>query len=350
MKINSKAMLKLFLTGVFCASLISACNLPDGALSNFGNSTEVDQPIDAPTIQHVAATSSISALTESTPQINIITPTTGQPVTTNSNTPNPGDTNDALCNQASPGTPLDVTIPDNTRLEPNENFSKIWRLVNSGTCVWSSDYALVWFSGDDFGAGRAQPILSNVRPGDSVDFTVDMVAPDVPGLYSGYWMLRSGSGDLFGIGPAGDSPFWVRIQVVAVNTIAPTVSPAPRPTSIVVTTGSAKLSIGQSIDLDSGAIDQIEQADARVEQIEAEQIQWSPMNEGRFAVYGLTEPREDDCTHITLSEQPIVVNRLEPGIFLCYRTGDGLPGMMQFEFLLVEEARLKINFTTWAVQ
>src|SRR5512134_681096 len=30
----------------------------------------------------------------------------------------------------------DVTIPDNTVLSPGEDFEKIWRIQNTGSCVW----------------------------------------------------------------------------------------------------------------------------------------------------------------------------------------------------------------------
>ena len=30
----------------------------------------------------------------------------------------------------------DVTISDNTRLKPNQGFTKTWRLQNTGTCTW----------------------------------------------------------------------------------------------------------------------------------------------------------------------------------------------------------------------
>lgn len=253
------------------------------------------------------------------------------------------------CNLASAGNPLDVTIPDNTRLAPNEPFSKIWRLVNSGTCTWTSSYALVWFSGDDFRAPRIQPVLSNVAPGESADFAVDMTAPESPGLYSSYWMVRSDTGDLFGIGPSGDSPFWVRIQVVAVETPTPTTSPTAVPTSVVFFTGQADLVAGQALDLDTGETGLEDKADAMLEQVDGGLLQWTPLNQSRFAIFGLSRPGELECSLATLSGDPININELEPGIYLCYRIGAGLPGMLQIDHLLLENQRLQINFTTWVV-
>jgi hypothetical protein len=53
-----------------------------------------------------------------------------------------------------------------------------------------------------------------IRPGEQVDIAVDMRAPDESGSYQGNWKLLNPFGQLFGIGPKGDAPFWVRISVI----------------------------------------------------------------------------------------------------------------------------------------
>ncbi|RLC66117.1 MAG: hypothetical protein DRH97_07000 [Chloroflexi bacterium] len=54
----------------------------------------------------------------------------------------------------------DVTIPDGTDLAPGDNFTKTWRLKNTGTCTWTSGYSLVFDHGDSMGG----PALSNLPP------------------------------------------------------------------------------------------------------------------------------------------------------------------------------------------
>lgn len=136
------------------------------------------------------------------------------------------------CDLAQPGRPIDVTVPDESRFHPGEYFSKTWRLVNAGSCPWGQNYAVVWFSGDDLGVNHDQAFVANVMPGKSLDVTVDMLAPEQPGTYQSNWKLRSSTGDMFGIGPNGDAPFWVRIVVVPEDT--PTVNPeefTPQPSA-----------------------------------------------------------------------------------------------------------------------
>src|SRR5688572_31442543 len=41
----------------------------------------------------------------------------------------------------------DVTVPDNTRLEAGEKFTKTWKLQNIGSCAWTG-YTVAFVSGD----------------------------------------------------------------------------------------------------------------------------------------------------------------------------------------------------------
>jgi hypothetical protein len=52
-----------------------------------------------------------------------------------------------------------------------------------------------------------------VQPGETVDVAVKLVAPEDPGDYRGYWMLRNAYGGIFGVGSEANKPFWVDIEV-----------------------------------------------------------------------------------------------------------------------------------------
>ncbi len=68
---------------------------------------------------------------------------------------------------------------------------------------------------------QTHQLQSEVLPGEVVELSVEMVAPFEPGFYQSNWMLQSPEGELFGLGPNGDAPFWVRIEVV--GTFTPTI-------------------------------------------------------------------------------------------------------------------------------
>jgi len=92
-------------------------------------------------------------------------------------------------------------------------FGKAWRIQNTGTCTWTTDYSFVFASGEQLGAPAETPLLHEVRPGDTIDIQVTMVSPDVANSYTGDWMLRDPNGILFGTGETADQPIEVQIVV-----------------------------------------------------------------------------------------------------------------------------------------
>ncbi len=132
----------------------------------------------------------------------------------------------SLCDVA--GFVEDVTIPDGTEIEASSSFTKTWELRNDGTCTWNSDYDLEFSSGDIMSGDNVSSIGSDsVSPGETIEVSVDLVAPEEPGHYVGYWMLRNDSGSVFGIG-SGNYAFYVDINVVeAEETCTPTMTTTP---------------------------------------------------------------------------------------------------------------------------
>jgi len=116
------------------------------------------------------------------------------------------------CNAA--GFVKDVTIADGTDLAAGAKFTKTWRLVNKGSCTWTSAYDLVFIDGSSLGAPATVALAGNVRPGETVDLSVEMVAPTTDGSYKGSWLLRDENDKTFGLG-GSKNPFWVSIKVSA---------------------------------------------------------------------------------------------------------------------------------------
>jgi hypothetical protein len=57
----------------------------------------------------------------------------------------------------------------------------------------------------------------DVKPGETVDLTVKMTAPNSSGNYKSSWMLKDSNGKLFGIGKSADQAFWALIKVAVPN-------------------------------------------------------------------------------------------------------------------------------------
>src|SRR5512140_849515 len=81
----------------------------------------------------------------------------------------------------------DITVPDGTVFKAGEAFTKTWRLGNNGSCAWTTGYALVYAGGDRLGAPETLSLPVEVKPGFSIDLSLNMVAPSVAGHYRASW-------------------------------------------------------------------------------------------------------------------------------------------------------------------
>ncbi len=116
-----------------------------------------------------------------------------------------------LCNSAQ--FIADVTIPDGTTIAPGATFVKTWRLMNNGTCTWTTAYDVVFVSGTQMGSPATIAMPSSIAPGGTVDITVNLTAPTTPGHYRGNYKLQDGSNNQFGVGLNAAFLFWVDINV-----------------------------------------------------------------------------------------------------------------------------------------
>ena len=124
----------------------------------------------------------------------------------------------------------DVTIPDNTVIAAGQAFVKTWSFQNSGTCTWTSDGYTIIFSNGDLMSGVTRPVGSTVAPQGSASISVNLVAPNTPGTYKGYWRLANGKGQPFG------QTVSVIIVVGGTSTVTATITPGgPTLTPIIGT-------------------------------------------------------------------------------------------------------------------
>lgn len=105
----------------------------------------------------------------------------------------------------------DVTVLDDEIMPPTLGFTKTWRLENAGTCTWTTDYSIVFVSGDQLDAPDRVPLTQDVAPEDTIDISVQMTAPNLDGTYRSEWLLENELGMQFGI----PEEFWTQIQVTA---------------------------------------------------------------------------------------------------------------------------------------
>jgi hypothetical protein len=259
-----------------------------------------------------------------------------------------------LCDQATAGNPIDISIPDDTIISPGQSFIKTWKLVNSGTCAWTTSYSTRFFYGDRMGAPESVPLQQTILPSQSVEISIEMVAPLTSGTYQGNWKLSNPNGVLFGIGPNSDSPFWVRIIVPQspsnTATLIPTSSPSPTTTTPPPVQASGTLSpvLGDTIDLDTLTING---SDTDLfYRVDASNYHWLAPNDGTMiGVSGNIQPNLASCQSASMSSAPIAVESLSISTYLCYTTNQGRIGRALLEAVNPDNFTLTLNMLTWAL-
>ncbi len=212
-----KKRIFLTLTSVFLflATILTACQFP-GAQGTQDNAAETGaaQTVNAAYTQTEVALVAKEATQVAQTQTALAQMPTDTPAPTDTPMPTPTYTQEAEqdnCNFAD--FVEDVTVEDRSVFDENETFEKIWRFENIGECTWETNYQVVFHSGYQMSAPEAVNLPEAVAPSETIDISLDMIAPNSPGVYTGYWMFQSDEGDLFGVGDDGDTPFWVRIKV-----------------------------------------------------------------------------------------------------------------------------------------
>jgi hypothetical protein len=257
-----------------------------------------------------------------------------------------------ICDLAGAGIPIDVTIPDDTEIAPGEAFTKVWRLVNAGTCIWKQGYSIALFSGDSMKAPENLPLSFSVAPGDVFEISIDMIAPTDAGTYQGNWKLKNESGEWFGIGPSGGAAFWVRIIVPQSTTITPSPTmlvPTNTPTNVVQTNGPATLYPGDRLNLDDLELNSGSGDDLAYLLDEEDEKFLGPQGSAILSEFGMDQPEFEDCNSASMYSLGLLIEELEQGVFLCYRTDLGLPGWVKYVDFDQNDYSLTVEIFTWAL-
>jgi Tol biopolymer transport system component len=97
----------------------------------------------------------------------------------------------------------DVTIPAGTRFAGPQEFSKVWRIQNSGACAWApAGFGLRFGEGETMGGAAYLALPGAIQPGATIDLALTLTAPAGPGPHSGYWVLFDNAGRAI-VGPDG---------------------------------------------------------------------------------------------------------------------------------------------------
>ncbi|MDJ0754334.1 MAG: NBR1-Ig-like domain-containing protein [Ardenticatenaceae bacterium] len=91
----------------------------------------------------------------------------------------------------------DVNIPDDTKIESGESFTKTWRVKNDGDVAWTGRYKLTFVGGAAMADQHSTP-LPVINPGQEVEISINMKAPVVPGVHWADFRPQDERGVFFG--------------------------------------------------------------------------------------------------------------------------------------------------------
>lgn len=209
---------------------LAACNTPP-------------TPIAAPTQDlNLLRTEVASTVLARVPQLCALTPTatlspTSTPTPTQTQTP----TATQITQTGTPGTSvangdrarwISQSIQDDTRFAPGAAFNMIWRIQNTGTTTWTTNYRLRAFVPERFGAPAEIFLTQEVAPNQIAEITIPMKAPARAGEFRTDWVMSNENRRNF------NEPVYLKILVVASgSTLTATTAPAltATPTFTVIT-------------------------------------------------------------------------------------------------------------------
>lgn len=219
-------------------------------LSACGSQTPTEAP--APTLTETLA-APVASATATEPPASADVSVTSTATTESSPTAEPTRPPNAADCTNSASFVADVTIPDNTEILGGEVFTKTWRIMNTGTCIWASDYTLSYYSDEQMNAPASVP-LPVTYPGQTADISVGLTAPNAIGTHRANFVIKNPAGLIMKINE--DSRLWliINVRTTAAATAAPTATTAagaPVPTATTSSSsegGFANVSCSYAID------------------------------------------------------------------------------------------------------
>jgi len=148
-------------------------------------------------LSNITPTKTITPYPTNTPTIKVtaisLTPTNTKIVSSNTTTATNTCINKAELIRS-------LTLNDYVSLTPNSLYAKVWEVMNTGTCTWTSDYRVVFDSGDPFFESSDIFIPTEVNPGETVEIRYNFYAPSDAKIYEGYWIFQDPQKNNFGLG------------------------------------------------------------------------------------------------------------------------------------------------------
>ncbi|MBN2502901.1 MAG: hypothetical protein JXB38_19130 [Anaerolineales bacterium] len=235
----------------------------------------------------------------------------------------------------------DVTVPDGSKVAPGETFLKTWRIKNIGTTTWDTSYATVFHSGERMSSSARVALGGPVYPGQVVDVSMYLTAPEKAGEYRGNWILQNTSGYSFGFGSDADVPLYVIVKVSAKDDYPEIASEGE----------DFELEDGECFDFDRGkaAVDLNDRCDFKLvieDDYAYGEIKLVPVNAAEIAFEDdfSKAPTLEKCkdSDAYLDDERVITPEND---YLCFNTDPGRYGYIYFYD--IDESSIIFDWVTW---
>lgn len=202
-----KTIKQIFLTTLVTASFLMTACRAEGTQDAF-ISTAVAQTVAAQNAASQTSDTAVPFATQvtQTPLQSSLTLTA--PATLTAATL-PLNTSKSECAKASL---VSETIIDGTIFKPGVQFTKTWEITNTSSCVWDTNYKIVFWNGDILGGGYVYNLPQITAPGKTIPISLVLTSPTADGTYRSEWKLQTPDKITFGLG-AYDASFYTEIEV-----------------------------------------------------------------------------------------------------------------------------------------
>lgn len=212
----------LFLAGMLIMLALSACGPRTPTLTGDMVITSVAQTVQAD-LTKVAASIPTSTPTPEASPTSTPEPFTPTPTATFTPTgPTPTNTSSSSVDY---GVWVSSNPPDGSVFVPNQTFTMVVTLMNTGETTWTTAYYIKFSSGERMSAPEKIFMPYSVPPGKNVVIAITFKAPDTLGTKRSTWVMVNAANKEF-------STFWCEIEVASapVPTATPTVEATAVPT------------------------------------------------------------------------------------------------------------------------
>ncbi|XP_075189767.1 protein ILRUN [Anomaloglossus baeobatrachus] len=118
----------------------------------------------------------------------------------------------------------DVTIGEGESVPPDTQFTKTWRVQNTGSEAWPPGVCLRYVGGDQFGHVN-MVLVRSLDTQEMTDVSVPMCSPNQPGMYQGQWRMCTATGLYFGVKEGVNSSPVIHCYIHQLGAQSPPVSP-----------------------------------------------------------------------------------------------------------------------------